>query len=283
MSSKRLSSGSIAIGYDIAGALEAAGVLPWQLRAKRLRRMPHLFCRVLELPVGAESPVQVEESSSSFTFTVLLPPPLPEQNDVRAQVIHIVPGITKVCVAGTHVATAILDELDIPLWRFRLPASSLPEASRAACNGDGLLVLTIPKDPSSPPSLLQSHQVTLHEIPSPSLDDNQESATDLHQSASACDEYTSLLGFKSLSTSVDEDETVAVYNHDTFGDGDETVDAHNLPKSPQSLDAKRDDGCMSSMEFEDLIHTGSAVPEMDSSECQEIDRSKQRQEHTDAG
>eukprot|EP00250_Pteridium_aquilinum_P024401 c29029_g1_i1 orf=249-692(+) len=146
MASKRVS--SIAVEYDIAGALLAAGVLPSQ-RAKRLRRMPHLFCRVLELPVANESHVQVEESPSSFTFKVALPPPLPDPDDVRAHIIHIVPGVTKVCVAGAHAATALLDELDIPLWRYRLPASSLPEDSTAACDEDGLLVLTVPKDSSS--------------------------------------------------------------------------------------------------------------------------------------
>ncbi|KAH7439188.1 hypothetical protein KP509_04G048800 [Ceratopteris richardii] len=53
--------------YDITDALCEAGALPPR-RLKRLRRLPHLFCRQLELPVAADSPVQVEESLSSFIF-----------------------------------------------------------------------------------------------------------------------------------------------------------------------------------------------------------------------
>ncbi|KAH7297316.1 hypothetical protein KP509_26G065300 [Ceratopteris richardii] len=147
--------------YDIADALREAGALPPR-RVKRLRRLPHLFCRQLELPVAADSPVQVEESHSSFIFKVTLPPPLPDLDRVSAQVIHIVPGVTTVSVAGVQVATAHFDENGSPLWRFRLPDSCIPEASVASCDADGLLTLTIPKPQSeqgAPYSLIHTADV----------------------------------------------------------------------------------------------------------------------------
>ncbi|KAI5063702.1 hypothetical protein GOP47_0022249, partial [Adiantum capillus-veneris] len=140
----------ISVRYDIGAALRQAGVL------KRLRRMPHIFSRMLELPVVADSVVQVQEDPHALYFKVTLPPPLPAPDCIRAQIIHIVPGVTQVSVAGAQLGTAHLEELDVPLWRCRLPPCSIPEASTAACNGDGLLVLTVPKsDPA--PSLLPWH------------------------------------------------------------------------------------------------------------------------------
>ncbi|MCO5601760.1 hypothetical protein L7F22_055885 [Adiantum nelumboides] len=146
------------VRYDIGQALRQAGVLSPQ-PLKRLRRLPHIFSRTLELPVRSDSRVEVQEDSSAFTFKVALPSPLPALDRIRAQIIHIIPGITMVCVAGVQLVTAHLEELDIPLWRIRLPESSLPEASTAACDGDGLLVLTVPKSSASP-SLLQPYQVS---------------------------------------------------------------------------------------------------------------------------
>ncbi|KAH7306919.1 hypothetical protein KP509_22G037200 [Ceratopteris richardii] len=149
----------IAVSYDIGGALRPAGALTGASRARRLRRQPHLFSRQLELPVGADSAVQVQESPFSFTFKVTLPPPLPRIDNIRAQVIHIAPDVTKVCVQGAQIATAHLDELDLPHWRIRLPASSIPEASTASCDSSGLLVLTIPKLESAQgdlPSIVRS-------------------------------------------------------------------------------------------------------------------------------
>jgi HSP20 family molecular chaperone IbpA len=65
---------------------------------KKLKRMPHLFTRVLELPLHAETPVSVVESRDSFRFEVRLPGLHVE--DVKVEVLEIVPGATKVLVRG---------------------------------------------------------------------------------------------------------------------------------------------------------------------------------------
>lgn len=168
--------------------------------------MPHLFCRVLELPVAADSRVQVQESPSSFTFKVVLPPPLPQHDHVRAQIIHIVPGVTKVCVAGAQIATAHLDELDAPLWRFRLPASSIPESSTAACYSDGLLVLTVPKSMEASPSLIPPYQVSFKNTPTLDADPHADGLSCQLEVCSSTDGVSaSLRNVNSTSTAIHHD------------------------------------------------------------------------------
>ena len=65
---------------------------------KKLKRMPHLFTRVLELPLHAETPVSVVESRDSYRFEVRLPGL--HVDDVKVEVLEIVPGVTKVLVRG---------------------------------------------------------------------------------------------------------------------------------------------------------------------------------------
>ena len=63
---------------------------------KKLKRMPHLFTRVLELPFHAETPVSVVESRDSYRFEVRLPGL--HVGDVKVEVLEIVPGATKILV-----------------------------------------------------------------------------------------------------------------------------------------------------------------------------------------
>lgn len=74
----------------------AAASLPRDL--SKLKRMPHLFSRVLELPFHAETPVSVVESRDCYRFQVRLPGALVDE--VKVEVLEIVPGATKVLVRG---------------------------------------------------------------------------------------------------------------------------------------------------------------------------------------
>lgn len=65
---------------------------------KKLKRMPHLFPRVLELPLHAETPVSVVESRDCYRFHVRLPGA--HVDEVKVEVLEIVPGATKVLVRG---------------------------------------------------------------------------------------------------------------------------------------------------------------------------------------
>ncbi|KAL2510694.1 hypothetical protein Adt_16294 [Abeliophyllum distichum] len=101
----------ITLRYDIASALARAN----SYRQKKLRRMTHIFAKVLELPFHSNADVSVEETSDSFKFTAAT-------DDIIGE--------------GT--------EFELDLWRFRLPDSTLPELASAAYDG-GELVVTVPK------------------------------------------------------------------------------------------------------------------------------------------
>jgi hypothetical protein len=65
---------------------------------KKLKRMPHLFDRVLELPFHADTVVEIRESRHSFMFVVRRPGLIAEE--VKAELVEIVPGATKVVIIG---------------------------------------------------------------------------------------------------------------------------------------------------------------------------------------
>lgn len=58
--------------------------------------------------------------------------------------MEIYPGVTKVVIRGNGVIDVSGTELELDLWRFRLPASMRPELASAAYE-DGELVVTVPK------------------------------------------------------------------------------------------------------------------------------------------
>ncbi|XP_021897114.1 uncharacterized protein LOC110814082 [Carica papaya] len=108
---------------------------------KKLRRLPHIFSRVLELPFRSDADVSVEESPEYFKFVV----ETDGIGDVRAYTIEIHPGVTKIVVrANGSVEFSSLDELELDMWRFRLPESTRPELASAVYE-DGELVVTVPK------------------------------------------------------------------------------------------------------------------------------------------
>ncbi|KAM7480081.1 hypothetical protein LguiA_028294 [Lonicera macranthoides] len=110
-------------------------------RKKILRRLPHIFAKVLELPFHSDADVFIEETSDSLRFIV----PTDEIGDeIRAHTIEIYPGVTKIVIRGNNVFDLSIHELDLDVWRFRLPEFTSPELA-SAIYGDGELVVTVPK------------------------------------------------------------------------------------------------------------------------------------------
>lgn len=111
------------------------------LTHKKLRRLPHVFSRVLELPFRSDADVSVEESADFFRFVA-------ETEgigvDVRAHTVEIHPGVTKIVVRETGSRELSLDELELDMWRFRLPETTRPELASAVFV-DGELIVTVPK------------------------------------------------------------------------------------------------------------------------------------------
>ncbi|XP_073006090.1 uncharacterized protein [Typha latifolia] len=127
------------------GAIRYAAGVGTGGRQKKLRRLPHIFSKVLELPFGADADVTVEEDSDGFRFVAATND---LWGDVRAKAIAIHPGVMKVVIRDGTDATED-DEIDdgaleLNRWRFRLPPCTRPALATAAYV-EGELVVVIPK------------------------------------------------------------------------------------------------------------------------------------------
>ncbi|XP_010511470.1 PREDICTED: uncharacterized protein LOC104787563 [Camelina sativa] len=120
---------------------------PTREPGKNLRRLPHIFNRVLELPLSSEADVSVEERQDCFRFVAETVGLCDGDGDMRAYMVEIHPGITKIVVRtnGSSSLGLSLDELELDVWRFRLPESTRPELVTVACI-DGALIVTVPKN-----------------------------------------------------------------------------------------------------------------------------------------
>lgn len=108
---------------------------------KKLRRLPHIFSRVLELPFRSDADVSVEENPDCFRFVA----ETDNIGDVRAHTIEIHPGVTKIVIRPNgYLELSSLDDLELDMWRFRLPESTRPELASAVLT-DGELIVTVPK------------------------------------------------------------------------------------------------------------------------------------------
>ncbi|KAL0390991.1 UNVERIFIED_CONTAM: hypothetical protein Scaly_0456200 [Sesamum calycinum] len=128
---------NIALRYDLASLLAQAN----SCRGKKLRRLPHIFAKVLELPFHSDADVSVVETSDCLRFTAATDD---ITGEVWADAVEIYPGVTKVVVRGAGVVDLSGTDLELDLWRFRLPAIMLPELASATYD-DGELVVTVPK------------------------------------------------------------------------------------------------------------------------------------------
>ncbi|CAN1129254.1 hypothetical protein LINPERPRIM_LOCUS17330 [Linum perenne] len=108
---------------------------------KKLRRLPHIFNRVLELPFRSDADVSVEESTDCFRFVA----EADDVGEVRAHTIEIHPGVTKIVIRPNgYFELPSLDDLELDMWRFRLPDSTRPDLASAVFM-DGELIVTVPK------------------------------------------------------------------------------------------------------------------------------------------
>ncbi|XP_077240778.1 uncharacterized protein LOC143881544 [Tasmannia lanceolata] len=124
-------------------------------RQKKLRRLPHIFNRVLELPFNSDADVIIEENSECFRFVVTTDD---VGDDVRTQTIEIYPGVTKIVIRGSNLLELAMDEFDLDLWRFRLPLSTRPELA-SAVYVDGELIVTVPKGEDSDDDSAEEEEV----------------------------------------------------------------------------------------------------------------------------
>uniref|UniRef100_A0A1J3D4I7 Uncharacterized protein n=1 Tax=Noccaea caerulescens TaxID=107243 RepID=A0A1J3D4I7_NOCCA len=119
---------------------------PTREPGKNLRRLPHIFNRVLELPLRSEADVAVEEKPDCFRFTAETDG-LCDDGEMRAYMVEIHPGITKIVVRTNGSSLGLsLDELELDVWRFRLPESTRPELVTVDCV-EGALIVMVPKIP----------------------------------------------------------------------------------------------------------------------------------------
>ncbi|XVE65990.1 hypothetical protein DITRI_Ditri08aG0045300 [Diplodiscus trichospermus] len=110
---------------------------------KKLQRLPHIFSRVLELPFRSDADVTVEESPNCFKFVAKTDGRIGDV--VRAHAVEIRPGVTKIVIrSNSLVDFNSLDDLELDMWRFRLPETTRSELASAVYE-DGELIVTVPK------------------------------------------------------------------------------------------------------------------------------------------
>ncbi|CAM0905475.1 unnamed protein product [Alopecurus aequalis] len=129
---------TIAVQRCAAAAAPAAG-------AKKLRRLPHVFAKVLELPFAADADVAVEEDAEELRFVAAAEGF--SQGGARAHAVEIHPGVTKVVVRDLSAGVGSDDgaaAFELDRWRFRLPSCTRP-AMATATYAEGELVVTVPK------------------------------------------------------------------------------------------------------------------------------------------
>eukprot|EP00252_Welwitschia_mirabilis_P012311 TRINITY_DN2730_c0_g1_i2.p1 TRINITY_DN2730_c0_g1~~TRINITY_DN2730_c0_g1_i2.p1 ORF type:complete len:210 (-),score=35.41 TRINITY_DN2730_c0_g1_i2:320-949(-) len=130
----------IAVRYDVKSSLVEAGIRPSVKNKKQLKRLPHVFCRVLELPVRSDASVTIEEADDCFRFIGNVGC---RSKDFRVEILKIIPGVVKVLVKES--AGKGLEIEDLERWRVRLPSSTLPELSHVEYR-DGVVIVRVPKD-----------------------------------------------------------------------------------------------------------------------------------------
>ncbi|XP_027362007.1 uncharacterized protein LOC113869748 [Abrus precatorius] len=129
---------NITVKYNTNPFSDAKAMLGFT--TKKLKRLPHVFTRVLELPFRADADVIVEEAPQCIRFVA-------ETNavaDVEAHTVEIHPGITKTVVREIGSLGFSFKDLDLDVWRYRLPESTRPELATAVVVS-GELVVTVPK------------------------------------------------------------------------------------------------------------------------------------------
>jgi hypothetical protein len=111
---------------------------------KDLRRLPHVYSKVLELPLPADADVAAFEGPGAFYFVAARG----GAGEVRARTVRINPGVVKVVVVQAVTGGGEEGDggggMELDRWRSRLPEASCPAMSVAGYV-DGQLVVTVPK------------------------------------------------------------------------------------------------------------------------------------------
>ena len=127
-------------------AVQRCAAAAGALGGKKLRRLPHIFAKVLELPFAADADVSVEEDAAALRFVAAAVDGFSPAG-ARAHAVEIHPGVTKVVVRDLGAAGADDDgaaAFELDRWRFRLPPCTRP-AMATATYAEGELVVTVPK------------------------------------------------------------------------------------------------------------------------------------------
>jgi len=134
---------NITFRYDANPNLSSAAAEGIVSRQKKLRRLPHIFSKVLELPFASDADVEVEEGPTGFKFVAAT-----DDLDagVRAHAIEIYPGVLKVVIRDG--GEDLEEGLELDRWRFRLPSETRPRLATAEYV-DGELIVTVPKGPAA--------------------------------------------------------------------------------------------------------------------------------------
>ncbi|KAK4718060.1 hypothetical protein R3W88_016398 [Solanum pinnatisectum] len=111
---------------------------------KKLLRHPHIFSYFLELPFHSDADVAVEEKEGFFHFMVKIELEGAEDGQVRAQAVQIYLWVTKIIVRKGN-GDGEDELLNVDTWRYKLPASTMPELATAVFV-DGELKVMVPKD-----------------------------------------------------------------------------------------------------------------------------------------
>ncbi|CAA7049766.1 unnamed protein product [Microthlaspi erraticum] len=101
---------------------------------KKLRRLPHIFSRVLELPLRSDADVAVEERLDCFRFVAET-----DGGGVRAYVVEIHPGVTKILVR-TNGSSPSPFPVFIPYY-IKLHLASIPLKTVLCCLVNRFMVL----------------------------------------------------------------------------------------------------------------------------------------------
>ncbi|XP_057535927.1 uncharacterized protein LOC130813983 [Amaranthus tricolor] len=131
---------------DFSFSESQSSIMAGNSNNKKLRRLPHIFSKVLELPLNSDADVSVQELPDCFKFIAEIEDSEIVNGGVRAHVVKYYPGITKIVIRRReNLSQPIIDELELDVWRFRLPSSARPERATAVY-AHGKLVVTVPKN-----------------------------------------------------------------------------------------------------------------------------------------
>lgn len=114
--------------------------------SRKLRRLPHVFGKVLQLPFRSDADVLIEDTDDAIRFIAEIEDfdLSGAQNNVRAHAVEIHPGVTKIVIRNGEMGELLVNELMVDVWRYRLPPVALPELVTAVfVNGE--LIVTVPK------------------------------------------------------------------------------------------------------------------------------------------